>query len=97
MESPFVPEVAPAPLKGWSQTHWKCLGFAMRSGGSALQNTTESLLEEQSKPIPWRTVDISSGFDSSLASEEEVTTETVIVDLDLLPSETIGTPVRGLW
>ncbi len=65
--------------------------------GSALQNTTESLLEEQSKPIPWRTVDISSGFDSSLASEEEVTTETVMVDLDLLPSETIGPPVRGLW
>ena len=65
--------------------------------GSALQNTTESLLEEQSKPIPWRTVDISSRFDRSLASEDEVTTEAVMVDLNLPPSETIGTPVRGLW
>nr|WP_244281900.1 occludin/ELL family protein [Synechococcus sp. UW140] len=65
--------------------------------GSVLQNTTDALLEEQSKPIPWRTVDISSGFDSSLASEGEVISEAVMVELDLPPSETIGTPVRGLW
>ena len=30
--------------------------------GSALQNTTGALLEEQSPPLPMRTLDISSGF-----------------------------------
>ena len=30
--------------------------------GSALQNTTGALLEEQSPPLPMRTMDISSGF-----------------------------------
>ena len=38
--------------------------------GSAIENTTNALIEEQSKPIPWRTVDIASGFDSSLASDQ---------------------------
>ena len=36
--------------------------------GSALQNTTEALLEEQSPPLPMRTLDISSGFNGSLAA-----------------------------
>ena len=35
--------------------------------GSALQNTTGALLEEQSPPLPLRTLDIASGFDGSLA------------------------------
>ena len=38
--------------------------------GSALQNTTGALLEEQSPPLPVRTLDISSGFDSSLAATQ---------------------------
>jgi hypothetical protein len=67
--------------------------------GSALENTTNALLEEQSNPMPWRTVDISSGFDSSLASDavvvEDMVVEDVVVDMPLM--ETIGTPVRGLW
>ena len=62
--------------------------------GSALENTTNALLEEQSNPMPWRTVDISSGFDSSLASDA-VVVEDVVVDMPSM--ETIGTPVRGLW
>ena len=62
--------------------------------GSAIENTTNALIEEQSKPTPWRTVDISSGFDSSLASEP-VVVEEVVVDVPLM--ETFGTPVRGLW
>ena len=62
--------------------------------GSALENTTNALLEEQSNPMPWRTVDISSGFDSSLASDS-VVVEDVVVDVPLI--DTIGTPVRGLW
>ena len=62
--------------------------------GSALENTTNALIEEQSNTMPWRTVDISSGFDSSLASDA-VVVEDVVVDAPSM--ETIGTPVRGLW
>ena len=62
--------------------------------GSALENTTNALIEEQSNPMPWRTVDISSGFDSSLASDA-VVVEDVVVEVPSM--ETIGTPVRGLW
>ena len=39
--------------------------------GSALQNTTGALLEEQSPP-PMRTMDISSGFNGSLAATETI-------------------------
>ena len=38
--------------------------------GSALQNTTGALLEEQSPPLPFRTLDIPSGFDGSLAATQ---------------------------
>ena len=38
--------------------------------GSALQNTTGALLEAQSPPLPFRTLDISSGFDGSLAATQ---------------------------
>ena len=38
--------------------------------GSALQNTTGALLEEQSPPLPLRTLDISSGFNASLATTD---------------------------
>ncbi|CAI8158359.1 MAG: Uncharacterised protein [Prochlorococcus marinus str. MIT 9215] len=37
--------------------------------GLAIQNTVGVLLEEQSPLIPWRTVDISTGFNSSIAGE----------------------------
>ena len=40
--------------------------------GSALQNTTGALLEEQSPPLQMRTQDISSGFNGSLAATEAV-------------------------
>ena len=39
---------------------------------SALQNTTGALLEEQSPPLPMRTLDISSGFNGSLAATEAI-------------------------
>ena len=35
--------------------------------GTAVENTSTMLLEDQSDPIPWRTVDILNGFSSSLA------------------------------
>jgi len=40
--------------------------------GSALQNTTGALLEEQSPSLPMRTMDISSGFNGSLAATETI-------------------------
>ncbi|MBL6797165.1 MAG: hypothetical protein ISQ53_00025 [Synechococcus sp. BS307-5m-G39] len=60
--------------------------------GSALQNTTQMLLEEQSAPIPWRTVDLSNGFGSSLAEEEMQQPESVVQ-----PSPDPFPAVRALW
>ena len=34
--------------------------------GTAVQNTTQFLLQQQSDPMPWRTTDVSSGFSGSL-------------------------------
>ncbi|EAQ70020.1 putative conserved secreted protein [Synechococcus sp. RS9909] len=62
--------------------------------GSALQNTYQVLLEQQSAPIPWRTVDISSGFSGSLAAEQAQPAESLEV---LIPVEASAQPVRGLW
>jgi len=59
--------------------------------GSALQNTYQVLVEEQSQAIPWRTVDVSSGFNGSLAGEPSVDVEVV------LPVTSPAQPVRGLW
>ena len=64
--------------------------------GSAIENTINALIEEQSKPIPWRTVDIASGFDSSLATGQAVLVEKVEA-FDPAQNDTIGAPVRGLW
>ena len=64
---------------------------------SAVENTTNALLEEQSAPIPWRTVDIPSGFDSSLASEGSAVIAPVVVETEVEQIGTFGAPVRGLW
>ncbi|MEC7381876.1 MAG: occludin/ELL family protein [Cyanobacteriota bacterium] len=65
--------------------------------GSAVQNTYQVLLEEQSPSLPWRTVDISSGFDNSLAGD--VPSEIVMVEdspeMNVAPEA--FTPVRGMW
>ena len=58
--------------------------------GSALQSTYQVLLEEQSPAIPWRTVDISNGFTSSLAEEAQVR---MPIKRDDPPSA----PIRALW
>ncbi len=58
--------------------------------GSAVQSTYEVLLEEQSPAIPWRTVDISNGFTSSLAEEGQVR---MSIERDDPPSA----PIRALW
>ena len=55
---------------------------------SAVGNTIEALIEEQSPARPWRTMDLSNGFDSSLAVEDD---QNGIVILDE-PS-----PLQPLW
>lgn len=61
--------------------------------GTALQNTTRVLLEEQSNPMPWRTADVSSGFSSSLGSGGASPMAAPWQD----PGVSYGRPVRGLW
>ena len=63
--------------------------------GSALQNTTRMLLEAQSAPIPWRTVDLSNGFGSSLAEEMHSTEPTVETTVESAPGPFPA--VRALW
>ncbi len=58
--------------------------------GSAIQSTYQVLLEEQSPAIPWRTVDISNGFTSSLAEEGQVR---MPIEREDPPSA----PIRALW
>ena len=59
--------------------------------GSALQNTTGALLEEQSPPLPMRTMDISSGFNGSLAATE------IIEAVPDAPSDDHFPGVTPLW
>ena len=59
--------------------------------GSAVENTYRVLLEEQSDPIPWRTVDIPNGFSGSLA--EDIASPVP----DVVQEEEVFSPVRALW
>lgn len=62
---------------------------------SALQNTYQALLEEQSSPIPWRTADVGNGFCSGLPQDS------CGMSVQSFPTPrqplTTYTPVRGLW
>ena len=62
--------------------------------GTALQNTYQVLLEQQSAPIPWRTVDISNGFSGSLATQEARGGDSPMV---LRSDGSMTRQVRGLW
>ncbi|MEB3185069.1 MAG: Occludin/ELL family protein [Cyanobacteriota bacterium] len=61
--------------------------------GTALQNTTKVLLEEQSPPMPWRTGDVVSGFNSSLGSGGASTMAAPRQDRPVNHTRA----VRGLW
>ncbi|MCP9916589.1 Occludin/ELL family protein [Cyanobium sp. ATX 6F1] len=63
--------------------------------GSALDNTYQALLEEQSSPIPWRTADVGNGFCSGLSQAGcGMSVQSFPVPRQPL---TTYTPVRGLW
>ena len=59
--------------------------------GTAVENTYTMLLEDQSDPIPWRTVDIPNGFSGSLAEDIASPSPELIQDEDAFQ------PVRALW
>ena len=59
--------------------------------GTAVENTYRMLLEDQSDPIPWRTVDIPNGFSGSLAED----IDSSVPDGGL--EEEVFLPVRALW
>ena len=59
--------------------------------GVAVENTYQMLLEEQSDPIPWRTVDIPNGFSGSLAEDSATPVPEVSREEDVF------SPVRALW
>lgn len=63
--------------------------------GSALQNTYQALLEEQSSPIAWRTADINNGFCNGLPQGSCSSSLQTLPAPQPLP--TYNTPVRGLW
>ena len=75
--------------------------------GSALQNTYQVLLEQQSDPMPWRTADVPNGFSSSLGAggaspmpgpwQEEESVPTPQLLPQTAPATRPGRPVRGLW
>jgi hypothetical protein len=67
--------------------------------GSALQNTYEALLEEQSPLVPWRTADIPNGYGASLATDQAYPEPAEVVPV-LPPAPFVPeafTPIRGLW
>ena len=68
--------------------------------GIAIENTTRALLEEQSPPLPTRTLDVPNGFDSSYAFDlmrsDTGAAETVVLPLQD-PATPGATPVRPLW
>ncbi|MGC6482552.1 MAG: occludin/ELL family protein [Synechococcus sp.] len=61
------------------------------------EGATKVLMEEQSAPIPWRTADIPSGYNSSLASDGSAVVMPMIEETKAPPTETVAAPVRGLW
>jgi hypothetical protein len=61
--------------------------------GTALQNTYQVLLEQQSDPLPWRTADVGNGFGASLATGGTTQRSGAWND----GSASFRAPVRGLW
>jgi len=91
------------------------LGFpdqAIVWDGSAIQNTTAALLEEQGSPIPWRSGDLPNQFTSSLQAGTELSAIPISQLGGYQPSPGLfagpgrvsgprytpaDAPVRGLW
>lgn len=61
--------------------------------GTAVENTYQVLLEQQSDPMPWRTGDVSNGYPSSLGSGGGAPQGSAWQD----GGARYAPPVRGLW
>ncbi|WP_255475896.1 hypothetical protein [Synechococcus sp. BIOS-E4-1] len=73
---------------------WMGFGFPDQTivwDGSAVENTYRMLLENQSDPIPWRTVDIPNGFSGSIAEDMASPVPDRVQELEVF------SPVRALW
>ncbi|KZR85724.1 hypothetical protein MITS9504_01905 [Synechococcus sp. MIT S9504] len=73
---------------------WMGFGFPDQTivwDGSAVENTYRMLLENQSDPIPWRTVDIPNGFSGSIAEDMASPVPDGVQELEVF------SPVRALW
>ena len=66
--------------------------------GTALQNTYQVLLEQQSDPLPWRTADVGNGFGTSLAAGGATQAAGAIpAGAGHAGTASFRAPVRGLW
>lgn len=93
-------------LGGVDGTRVMGLGFpdqAIVWDGTAVENTYRVLLEQQSGPMPWRTVDVPNGYSGSLGSAGP-TQPAPIQPAPIQPGggwqdggASYRTPVRGLW
>jgi hypothetical protein len=88
-------------LGGVDGTRVMGLGFpdqAIVWDGTAVENTYRVLLEQQSGPMPWRTVDVPNGYSGSLGSAgptQPASTQPGGGWQD--GGASYRTPVRGLW
>ena len=93
-------------LGGVDGTRVMGLGFpdqAIVWDGTAVENTYRVLLEQQSGPMPWRTVDVPNGYSGSLGSAGP-TQPAPTQPAPIQPGggwqdggASYRTPVRGLW
>ena len=79
-------------LAGEGGTQVMGLGFPDQTiiwDAAAIGSTTRALLEEQGHVVPWRTRDLSNGFDSSLSMQ--------VTDSDKVSEANGFTPIQPLW
>jgi hypothetical protein len=91
-----ITDILGIAMGGGDGTKVMGLGFPDQTivwDGSAVENTTRVLLEQQSNPLPWRTADVSNGFCTGLAQGGCLAP----APAPMAQPTTYYTPVRGLW
>ncbi|MFZ9149234.1 Occludin/ELL family protein [Vulcanococcus sp.] len=82
-----ITDILGIAMGGGDGTKVMGLGFPDQTivwDGSAVENTYQVLLEQQSHPLPWRTADVSNGFCAGLSRGGCGTSAP-------------AAPIRGLW
>jgi hypothetical protein len=83
-----ITDILGIAMGGGDGTKVMGLGFPDQTivwDGSAVENTYQVLLEQQSHPLPWRTADVSNGFCTGLARG------------GCQAPTPAAAPIRGLW